>query len=133
MTNRTNALSGDETTPNDDAIPADAFIFPEDAFIFPDDPLVLDKFRAALIHPDDPLTPREEEAGVVVGMDGSTKREAAGPATVLLDPHQVADLLEAVSVDLRKNGFNSLRRNGGAPSVETNLKTYLADNFSNQH
>ena len=126
MTNRINALSGDETTPNDDGIPADAFIFP-------DDPLVLDKFRAALIHPDEPLTPREEEGGVVVGMDGSTKREAAGPATVLLDPHQVADLLEAVSVDLRKNGFNNLRRNGGASSVETNLKTYLADNFSNQH
>ena len=127
MTNRTNALSGDDTTPNDDTIPADAFIYP-------DDPLVLDKFRTAVIHPDEPLTPREEEeGGVVVGMDGSTKREAAGPATVLLDPHQVADLLEAVSVDLRKNGFNSLRRNGGAPSVETNLKTYLADNFSNQH
>ena len=116
MTNRTNALSGDETTPNDDAIPADAFIFPEDAFIFPDDPLVLDKFRAALIHPDDPLTPREEEAGIVVGMDGSTKREAAGPATVLLDPHQVADLLEAVSVDLRKTDSTAFDATGGRPA-----------------
>ncbi len=127
MINRANALSGDRGYLNgDNAIPADAFIFP-------DDPLVLDKFRAALIHPDDPLTPRGEESGIVVGMDGSTKLEALGLGTVLLDPNQVADLLEAVSRDLRKNGFNSLRRNGGASSVETNLKTYLAENFSNQH
>ena len=69
----------------------------------------------------------------MVGMDGSTRLEALGLGTVLLDPNQVADLLEAVSRDLRKNGFNGLRRNGGASSVETNLKTYLAENFSNQH
>ena len=111
MINRANALSGDRAYLNgDNAIPADAFIFP-----------------------DDPLTPRGEESGIVVGMDGSTKLEALGPGTVLLDPNQVADLLEAVSRDLRKNGFNGLRRNGGASSVETNLKTYLAENCLNQH
>ena len=132
MTNHADTFSGDATAPPDG--PAlDVTGIPAEAFIYPDEPLVLDKFRAALIHPDEPLPPREEEAGLGVGMDGSTKRGAAGTGTVLLDPHQVADLLEAVSVDLRKNGFNSLRRNGGAPSVETNLKTYLADNFSNQH
>ena len=133
MTNRADALSGDRTVLNDKAIPADAFIYP-------DEPLVLDKFRAALIHPDEPLTPREEEGGIVVGMDGSTKHEAVRLGAVLLDAdpvlldaYQVADLLEAVSMDLRKNGINSLRREGGASSVETNLKTHLAEYFSKQH
>ena len=117
MINRANALSGDRGYLNgDNAIPADAFIFP-------DDPLVLDKFRAALIHPDDPLTPREEEGGIVVGMDGSTKLEALGPGTVLLDPNQVADLLEAVSWDLRKNGWPSLRHWARARYFSTPTKS----------
>ena len=98
-----------------------------------DEPLVLDKFRSALIYPHEPLTPREEEGGIVVGMDGSTKYEAVGPGAVLLDADQVADLLEAVCVDLRKNGFDGLRREEGVSSVETNLKTNLAEYFSEQH
>ncbi len=133
MTNHSDALSGDGTVLNDDAIPADAFIYP-------DEPLVLDKFRAALIHPDEPLTPREDEGGIVVGMDGSTEHDAVGPGAVLLDAdpvlldaNQVADLLEAVSMDLRKNGISSLRREGGVSRVETNLKTHLAEYFSKQH
>ncbi len=133
MTNHSDARSGDRTVLNDNAIPADAFIYP-------DEPLVLDKFRAALIHPDEPLTPREDEGGIVVGMDGSTEHDAVGLGAVLLDAdpvlldaNQVADLLEAVSMDLRKNGINSLRREGGASSVEINLKTHLAEYFSKQH
>ncbi len=77
MTNHPDALSGNGTTLNDTAIPADAFIYP-------DEPLVLDKFRAALIHPDEPLTPRTEEGGIVVGMDGSAKQGAGGLGAVLL-------------------------------------------------
>ncbi len=123
MTNNANARGGDRTALNENAIPADAFIYP-------DEPLVLDKFRAALIDPDEPLTPRDEEGGIVVGMDGSTERESMRPGAVLLDPDQVADLLEAVSMDLRKNGIDSLRREGGASSVEINLKTHLAEYFS---
>ena len=106
---------------------------PADAFIYPDEPLILDEFRAALIHPDEPLIPREEEGGIAVGMDGSTEHDVVGPGAVWLDPAQVADLLEAVSMDLRTNGISSLRRNGGASSVETNLKTHLAELFSEQH
>jgi hypothetical protein len=136
MTNHADTFSGDGTAPPDG--PAlDVTGIPAEAFIYPDEPLVLDKFRAALIHPDEPLTPREEERGIVVGMDGSTEHAAVGSGAVLLDAdpvllnaHQVADLLEAVSMDLRKNGINSLRREGGASSVETNLKTHLAEYFS---
>ena len=139
MTDHANTFSGDKTAlPDGPAL--DVSGIPADAFIHPDEPLVLDKFRAALIHPDEPLTPREEERGIVVGMDGSTGHEAVGPEAVLLDAdpvlldaNQVADLLEAVSMDLRKNGINSLRRERGASSVETNLKTHLAEYFSKQH
>ena len=132
MTNHSDALSGGRTVLHDNAIPADALIYP-------DEPLVLDKFRAALIHPDEPLTPREDEGGIVVGMDGS-EHVAVHPGAVLLDADpvlldvgQVADLLEAVSMDLRKNGINSLRREGGTSSVENNLKIHLAEYFSKQH
>ena len=137
MTNHANTLSGDRTAlPDGPAL--DVTGIPADAFIYPDDPLVLDKFRAAIIHPDEPFTLREEERGIVVRMDGSTGHEAVRPGAVLLDcsdpvlldAHQVADLLEAVSMDLRKNGITSLRREGGASSVETNLKTHLAEYFS---
>ena len=139
MTNHTDALSGNGTAlPDRTAL--DLSGIPADAFIYPDEPLVLDKFRFALIHPDEPLIPREEEGGIVVGMDGSTKHEAVDPRAVLLDTdpllldaNQVADLLEAVCVDLRKNGFHGLRHEGGASSVETNLKTHLAKYFSKQH
>ena len=139
MTKHANNLSGNRPAlPGGPAL--DVSEIPADAFIYPDEPLVLDKFRAALMHPDEPFTPREEERGIVVGMDGSTEHEAVGPGAVLLDvdpvlldAHQVADLLEAVSRDLRKNGINSLRREGGASSVETNLKTHLAEYFSKQH
>ena len=139
MTNHTDALSGDRTAlPDRTAL--DVSGIPADAFIYPDEPLVLDKFRFALIHPDEPLMPREEEGGIVVGMDGSTKHEAVDPRAVLryadpvlLDADQVANLLEAVCVDLRKNGFHGLRREGGASSLETDLKTHLAEYFSEQH
>lgn len=107
--------------------------FPADAFIYPDEPLVLDKFRAALIHPDEPFIPREEERGVVVGMDGSAEHAPGHPGVGLLDPGQVADLLEAVSKDLRRNGIDSLQNEGGGSSVETDLKTHLAEYFSKQH
>ena len=139
MTNHTDALSGDGTAlPDRTAL--DVSGIPADAFIYPDEPLVLDKFRSALIHPDEPLMPREEEGGIVVGMDGFTKYEAVDPRAllldtdpVLLDADQIADLLEAVCVDLRKNGFNDLRREGGASSLEIDLKTHLAEYFSEQH
>lgn len=107
--------------------------FPADAFIYPDEPLVLDKFREALIHPDEPFIPREEERGVVVGMDGSAEHEPRHPGVGLLDPGQVADLLEAVSMDLRKNGIDSLRSEVGSSSVETDLRTHLAEYFLRQH
>ena len=139
MTNHTDALSGDGTAVPDGTV-LDVCGIPADAFIYPDEPLVLDKFRFALIHPDEPLMPREKEGGIVVGMDGSTKYEAVDPLAVLLDTDpvlldadQVADLLEAVCVDLRKDGFDGLRGEGRASSVETNLKTHLAKYFSGQH
>jgi hypothetical protein len=136
MTNHANSLSGDRTAlPDGPAL--DVTGIPAEAFIYPDEPLVLDKFRTALIHPDEPLTPREEERGIVVGMDGSAEHEAVGPGAVLLyadpvllDADQVADLLDAVSNDLRKNGIDSLRREGGASSVQANLMTHLAQYFS---
>ena len=152
MINHANTLNGDKAALTDSTAPADRAVppgrtaldvggFPADAFIYPDEPLVLDKFRSALISPDDPFEPREEERGVVVGMDGSTEHEALGPGGVLLNPDQVADLLEAVSMDLRKNGIHSLRGEGknnlrreGVPSnVENSLKTHLAEYFSKQH
>jgi hypothetical protein len=132
MINHANALNGDSTALTDEtALDADGV--PADAFIYPDEPLVLDKFRAALIHPDEPFAPREEERGVVVRMDGSTEHEPVRSAVGLLDPGQVADLLEAVSMDLRKNGIDSLQNEGSGSSVETNLKTHLAEYFSRQH
>ena len=126
MRNHANTPNGDRPALHDDAIPADAFIYP-------DDPLVLDKFRFVLIHPDEPLKPREEEGGVVVGVDGSTKPATVGWGGQRLDPDQVADLLDAVSVDVRKNGIDSLRRNGGTSTVETDLKIHLAKYFSKRH
>ena len=126
MRNHANTPNGDRPALHDDAIPADAFIYP-------DDPLVLDKFRFVLIHPDEPFRPREEEGGTVVGMDGSTKPALVRPGATRLDPDQVADLLDAVSVDLRKNGIDSLRGNGGTSTVETDLKIHLAKYFSKRH
>lgn len=138
MTNHANALSGDGTVSGDSTAMVDrpALVvseFPADAFIYPDDPLVLDKFRAALIHPDEPLTPREEEGGIVVGMDGSTEYHVLDYSVALLGVDQVADLLEAVSADLRENGIRGLRNRLGTSTVETILKTYLAEYFSKQH
>ena len=126
MRNHANTPNGDRPALHDDAIPADAFIYP-------DDPLVLDKFRFVLIHPDEPLKPREEEGGVVVGVDGSTKHAVVRPGATRLDTDQVADLLDAVSVVLRKNGIDSLRGNGGRSTVETDLKIHLAKYFSKRH
>ena len=126
MKNHANTPNGDRPTQNDGAIPADAFIYP-------DDPLVLDKFRFVLIHPDEPFRPREEESGTVVGMDGSTKPAVVRPGGTRLDPDQFADLLDAVSVDLRKIGINSLHRNRAASTVETDLKIHLAEYFSKHH
>ncbi len=126
MRNHANTPNGDRPALPDDAIPADAFIYP-------DDPLVLDKFRFVLIQPDEPFRPREEEGGVVVGLDGSTKPAVVRPGATRLDTDQVADLLDAVSVDLRKNGIDSLRGNGGTSTVETDLKIHLAKYFSKRH
>ena len=120
-------------TPNGNRPTQDEGAFPADAFIYPDDPLVLDKFRFVLIHPDEPFRPSEEEGGIIVGMDGSTKPAVVRPGATRLDPDQFADLLDAVSVDLRKNGINSLRRNRAASTVETDLKIHLAEYFSKHH
>ena len=126
MRNHANTPNGDSPTQDDGAIPADAFIYP-------DDPLILDKFRFVLIQPDEPFRPREEEGGIVVGMDGSTKHVTVGRGGGRLDPDQVADLLDAVSGDLRKNGIASLRGNGETSTVETDLKIHLAKYFSKRH
>ena len=95
MTDNGKARSGKQKKVDDKVIP-------EEAFISPDEPMVPDEFRAAVIRPDDPLEPREEEGGVVVGMDGSTEHEAAG--AVRLDPDRVAEVLDAISTDLRAKG-----------------------------
>lgn len=127
MTNRTeDMVRRDGTALNDNAIPSDAFIYP-------DDPLVLDSFRAALIHPDEPFLPREEDAGIVVGMSGSNGYESVDPGAVPFDLARFADLLEAVSMELRRDGIASLRPVGHVPSLETDLKNHLAEYFSKHH
>ena len=122
MTNRTDTVRGDGTALHENAVPADAFIYP-------DDPLVEDTFRAALIHPDEPFQPREVEAGIVVGMSGSNGDRSVDPGAVPLDLARFADLLEAVSMELRRDGIASLRPVGQVPSVETDLKNHLAEYF----
>ena len=109
-----------------------AKMIPEDAFISPDEPMITDSFRDALISPEGPLTPREEESGIVVGMDGSTEREVTTTDDELLHADHIVDILEAVSADLKENGISGLRIETGASSFETNLKTHLAEYFS-QH
>ncbi len=123
MTDDADAPSGKPKKGGDEMVP-------DDAFIFPDEPLVLDEFRSALISPEEPLQPREEESGIVVGMDGSTKHEATGADSVLLDPERVADVLEAVSSDLRENGISGLRTRGGGSAFEKNLRIQVAEYFS---
>ncbi len=123
MTDDADAPSGNPKKGGDEMVP-------DEAFIFPDEPLVLDEFRSALISPEEPLQPREEESGIVVGMDGSTEHEATGADSVLLDPERVADVLEAVSSDLRKNGISALRIGGGMSAFEKNLRIHVAEYFS---
>ncbi len=97
--------------------------------------MVRDPFRDALISPDEPFKPREEEGGVVVGMNGSSEREVIGsaglPGGVLLGLDQVAAALEAVSLEIKKNGINGLRIQPGLSTFEKNLKTHVAEYFSN--
>ncbi|MCH8811211.1 MAG: hypothetical protein IID07_05220 [Gemmatimonadetes bacterium] len=110
-------------------------MIPKDAFISPDEPMVRDPFRDALISPDEPFEPREEERGVVVGMNGSPDRELMGstglPGGVLLGLDQVAAALEAVSLELKKNGINGLRIEPGLSTFEKSLKTHVAEYLSN--
>ena len=107
-----------------------AKMIPEDAFISPDDPLVTDGFRDAIISPEEPLDSREEESGIVVGMDGSTQHEVAGAGDELLHTERVADILDAISADLRENGISGLQVERGASTFERNLKIHLAEYFS---
>ena len=110
---------------NGDNRERDDKVVPEDAFISPDEPMVADKFRDALISPEDPIP---QEDGTVVGMDGSTEHEAAG--AVRLDPERVADVLEAVSTDLRAKGIKGLRTGPEASAFEKSLRIYLGKYFS---
>ena len=103
-------------------------VIPEEAFISPDEPMVPDEFRAAVIRPDDPLEPREEKGGVVVGMDRSTEHEAAGAAR--LDPDRVAEVLDAISTDLRAKGIKGLRTGPEASGFERTLRIYLGKYFA---
>ncbi len=104
-------------------------MIPDDAFIYPHEPMVLDKFREALIFPEDPF-PKREEGGVVVGMDGTTEHAFLGQAPGRLHPSGVAEVLEALSKDLKRNGIVGLRIEPGASTFETDLKAHLAEYFS---
>lgn len=123
-------MKDDDDTPRRNGSEVDKKMIPADAFISPDDPMIRDPFRDALISPEEPLKPREEEGGIVVGMDGSTEHEASASAGALLDPDQVAAVLEAVSANLKENGINGLRIEPGLSAFERNLKKYLAEYFS---
>ena len=103
---------------------------PQEAFISPDEPFVADKFRDALIFPDDPFPPRERETGTVVGMDGSTEHEVMGSGRVFFDPRRAADVLEAVSTELRERGIDGFRPEGGISTFERKLRIQVTEYFS---
>jgi hypothetical protein len=120
----------DDSDPTSESKKRGAKTVPDEAFISPDEPIVADGFRDALISPDEPLDLDEEESGTVVGMDGSTHHDVAGAGEALLPPDRVADILGAVSLDLRENGISGLRADKGASTFERNLRIYLAEYFS---
>jgi hypothetical protein len=104
-------------------------MIPEDAFIYPHEPMVVDKFREALIFPEDPF-PKRDEGGIVVGMDGTTEHGLSGQARGRLHPNGVAEVLDALSTDLKQNGIVGLRIEPGVSTFETDLKAHLAEYFS---
>ncbi len=104
---------------------------PNDAFISPDDPMVRDPFRAAMIYPDEPILRAEEEAGVVVGMDGLADHEVGSSNGAVLDPDQVAAVLDQLADRLRQRGIAGLEEGATAPAFD-GIKGYLREYFSSR-
>jgi hypothetical protein len=110
-------------------------VVPSDAFISPDDPMVRDPFRAAMIFPDEPILRVEDEAGVVVGMDGLADHEVESSNGVVngvvLDPDQVAAVLDQLAERLRQRGIAGLEEGATAPAFD-GIKGYLREYFSSR-
>ena len=108
-------------------------VVPNDAFILPDEPMVRDPFRAAIIYPDEPIRSGDDETGVAVGMDGLTEHEVGSTGAAVLEPEQVAAVLDELAERLRKYGVAGLALGSRALPLDVMLKAYLREYFSNHY
>ena len=116
------AVSSEVLDETEDSVPQSAFYSPDDPIASPEGDIPPE----ALFSPDGPLRIDEPEEGVVTRLSGRPTRSMDKPRSLTWRVRLTADLLEALSRDLKERGLEALKIHPKSERMDAVLRSFIA-------